>query len=90
MGMHSMATQFMRVVEAVANADDLAAAMTAREMGKIPEKRCGAGMTPGTALDLDKLQKRLERVGYVFSICEPPSTEEIQKATEEMALLPTK
>ena len=68
----------------------LAAAMTAREMGKIPEKRCGAGMTPGTALDLDKLQKRLERVGYVFSICAPPSTEEIQKATEEMALLPTK
>jgi LuxR family quorum-sensing system transcriptional regulator CciR len=29
MGMHKMATQFMRVVEAVANADDLAAAMTA-------------------------------------------------------------
>ena len=29
MGMHRMATQFMHVVEAVANADDLAAAMTA-------------------------------------------------------------
>lgn len=44
----------------------LACALTVRASGGVPPARCGAGLSPGSALDFDEYLSRLKLLGYEF------------------------